>query len=504
LIVSHVTLSNSSAKVDFAAVAGARDYRVFDVSAPGKVKYAGMAHLDLAYASDAGNLYCGCHFAMQPDGATPVFPYTTSKTGTGPTSLTVPATEIQWNGLADGQPHTLVVQALDQLGPVPMGALYTTSNTHAYAGGGAMGALGANGGMTMDGHLSINGQGPMTNAPHVIAQSAPFVVRADPSARPLPSSSTAAQTFYDPFTDAASDPIARTAYDPTHDSATYTLGAGTAHPWTIQYQNADVKNSQPFVMDNHFMDVLFDGGTAGTNNPLHQGHGVMALSPQQTADFSGGRLLHLTMEVDAHQSGRRWTAFNLAPATDPLTNWYTSGAKVNTANQAFFAQLSPGKITTDLFNGKDTRITGSLGQASIWSNRTAHWGGNGLALDNRSRFDLFLTQKRFALFEDGQLAVQADIPGGLPFAQAKVYFAHYLYHTANDHNELPAYETYWHDTFPWSDERHWDNMGFEVLPASTVPTASDWSPLASLVKMPTPATPVGAGISVGRLSRQSR
>ncbi|HZS88750.1 MAG TPA: hypothetical protein VFE42_14850, partial [Chloroflexota bacterium] len=72
------------------------------------------------------------------------------------------------------------------------------------------------------------------------------------------------------------------------------------------------------------------------------------------------------------------------------------------------------------------------------------------------------------------------------------YFTHYVYATGPFSEPLvlkssAPWETYWLNYFPHSDERHWDNMGFEVLPASAVP--SDWSTLSSLIHMPASATP---------------
>src|SRR5262249_12459902 len=114
VIVTGVAADNSSAKIDFLPVAGAKDYRIYDVSNPMEVKYAGMRHLD------AGPIN---HFVTRPDG-TPVYPFQSVINGNGvtqPKTLDVPSTEIQWNLLDDGQPHTLVVQAVDSLGPVPLG-----------------------------------------------------------------------------------------------------------------------------------------------------------------------------------------------------------------------------------------------------------------------------------------------------------------------------------------------------------------------------------------------
>jgi len=499
--VTGVVENNDSVKIDYLPVPGAKDYRVFDTSNPGIVKYAGMAsHMD------AGN-WGHNRFMMQPDGVTPIFPYQVgdSSVVNGPTTLDVPSTEIEWNGLDNG-PHTLVVQALDALGPVPAGNLYDVNNSPLSAStmpgmvmpDGAM--LGSNLGKTPDGMDSINGQGPSTNTPHVVAQSQPFVAQANPTVRPLPSRPDATQSVLDTFGNTEAASLKQVgSVDPNAGVMTYTLNAGAPNAWGIQYLGADTRDSMPMIEHGHFMDTLFDGGTPGTNNPLHNNHAVMAMSPDQTADLSGGKLLHLTMEVDAHESPRRWVAFNLAPANDPFTNWYTVNSPINTSDHGLFVQLFPGVATADVYNGPtsstnpapaDNHFWGAAGQSPYWTYRYAHFGGNGIALDNRSRFDLFLTTTRLALFEDGQLVAQSTIPGGLPFDKAKVYFTHYLYHTANDINELPAYETYWHNSFPYSDERHWDNMGFEVLPPQAVPAGTDWSSLAALVKMPAVTPPV--------------
>jgi len=114
---------------------------------------------------------------------------------------------------------------------------------------------------------------------------------------------------------------------------------------------------------------------------------------------------------------------------------------------------------------------------------------------------------------DGQLVRQSDISAGtFPWAYqpVKIYYSHYVYHTDLDITDLlngkcgPMNSFWFNDPvrgtaasqspcntaypagygFPRSDERHWDNMGFEVLPASAAP-ANDFAPLASLVRPPT-------------------
>ncbi len=480
LQILSVLVNNSTAKVSFKPVAGAKDYRIFDVAAPKVVKYAGMAHLE------------GGPFRMNADG-TPVVPF--QRGGNGPDTLDIPFPQIEWNLLEGGQPHTLIVQAVNQLGPIPPGNLYNDDNGPVTQQG-SVSTIGMNEGPTPDGHISINGQGPPTNNPKVIAQSLPFIVQANPKLRVIPSLAGTTQAFFDTFDNSEAGAFKRTASDPGSSRATYSFNAGTESAWTIQYMNADVRDSYPFISAGHFMDVLFDGGTPGTNIPLHQEYAAMAMTPAPTVDLSSGKVLHVTMEVDLHGDSRRWTGIELTPANDPLVS--PRGA-INRSGKAFFFNYFPDGCTVDLYTGpgagpdsdpNGTRLWGALGQAEHVCNLfDVYWGGNGVSLDNRGKVDLFFTQNHAALFVNGRLMIESDIPGGLPFTQARVYFTHYVYHTANDVDELQQYspwETFWINYFHWSDERHWDNMGFEVFPASAAPNSAAWQ---KLVALPTPIVP---------------
>ena len=107
------------------------------------------------------------------------------------------------------------------------------------------------------------------------------------------------------------------------------------------------------------------------------------------------------------------------------------------------------------------------------------WDGVHLAngtvqeIDKRHRFDLYLSKTHYRIIEttpDGlnNLVRDKDFPAGasLPFDKCQMYFVHQVYHTLNDRNELVSYdpsESYWYNNRPYSDERHWDNMGQEVL-----------------------------------------
>jgi hypothetical protein len=354
-----------------------------------------------------------------------------------------------------------------------------------------------------------------------VATSQPFVVQPNQNLKAIPSSSGASQTFYDTFEDAEGATVQETARDDGAGTMTYSLNGGTSKEWTLEYSQANTRDSMPFIASNHFMDVLFDGATPGTPAPTHNNYGSMSMTPKPTIDMSNGKVLHMTMEVDAHQSFRRWLGFNLAPASDPLTGWDPFGAAVNSSDQAIFLEENDGNCTLKIFTGPaDSSHTTpaqvqpfNCGWDQMYNANDFDINGIG-RLDARSRLDLFISQTHAALFEDDKLLVQADLPAG-SFGWAngpiRTYFTHYLYHTDADVvdllganiNQAPLcypLNSYWFDDplngqtacntnyppgygFQYSDERHWDNMGVEVLPADSVP-ASDFSSLLSLVKRP--------------------
>jgi len=545
--ITGVALNHSSAKITYAPVPGARDYRMYDVADPRNVKYAGLVHLTAS--TNCPGQYCQHHF-VTTDGVTPVYPYRVASGATGgPQVIDGPALQIDWNNLGNGAQHGVIVEAVDALGPVPQGSLYTGDyNTPVLKPLPAGAMPGANKGPTNDGNISTNGQGPYTNAPRVIARSEVLVLQADRGYMAIPSKSTATQTFFDTFENSENASIVQTARNDRSLDAfmnlgwmKYTMNAGTARAWDIEYRQADNNNSMAFISGDHFMDMLFDGATDSAGGPGHESFSSMSMSPRQTIDMTGGKILHLTMEVDGHQSQRRWVAFNLSPASDTLQQWHPEGGlPINNTNQGIFLEIKDGGCLLDIYTGSGANNTpiGTAGGAHgsrLWGHSGSSGGGayqctesqmyvpknftrNGLGMDDKSRYDFFISETRAALFQDGYLIVQSPIPPGtFPWSSVplRAYYTHYVYHTTNDVMDLKTWQNngqnncfpmnaYWFNDpqsgtpagetvcniaypagygFRYSDERHWDNMGFETLAPSDAP-ASDFSSLASLVQPP--------------------
>lgn len=412
--VTGVKPNDDSVMVYFAAVPGALDYRAYTTSNPGSMKYSG------------GGL------------------------------------SIEMNGLKPGQPEQIVVEAVDKMGPFQK----------------MDGDMGP-GSMTMAGmSMAINGQGDPSNVPNVLAASPAFSVAAQSTRRMAGS-----QVFFDTFRD--SQPFASAPVPASLTAANgKEVGAVQNDKWIIYNVLGDLTNTKVFVMGNHFMETLYDGGTPDKGgNALHTQYASIVMQPKATADISGGRVLHATFEVDGHFGGRRWCDVLVTEAGDPLAHpgrfmWY--GLLPTTSGKSFFWQIQRGqhfahltdkasgdKLTTvSLINDPDQyRTAGRI----AWNGKPL-FNGTTQDLDKRHRFDLYLSQTRFRVYEDGQLIKEATFPAGkgLSFSRAQVYFLHSVYHTSLEREETILYmpqEKYWINHRPLADERHWDNMGFEVLDA---------------------------------------
>ncbi len=430
--ITDIQPNDDSALVSFAAVPGALDYRVYDLAHPHTVKYSG------------GSL------------------------------------SIEMNGLDPAGGADLVVEAMDKLGPFQK-----------MDGPGMSGTTGP-GAMGMDGmHVAINGQGDPSNVPLILASSAPFHVACRPA------SLTGTQVFFDDFR--SEQPLVAQPMPAPAGNEFYgrpdNFAEAANDKWTVRNYGGDLLNTRVFFMGSHLMDTLYDGCTPHSQGPIHNNNASLVLMPRATADISGDRVLHVTFEVDAHLDSRRWCDVQIAQAGDLLVQ----PGKLDPGNGPLRAATQSGEslrwqIQGELHGLTLYHNTGSPSQPVMrqtplintdWATGAPdrfgpaariRWDGvplvNGVAqdLDKRHCFDLYLSHTHVRVLENGRIIKDADFPAGqtLPFDKCQVYFVHQLYHTVNDRNELVNYDpadSYWSNYRPWSDERHWDNMGFEVLNA---------------------------------------
>ena len=424
--ITGVVPNDDSAVVSFDAVPGAADYRIYSTASPSVVKYSG------------GSL------------------------------------SIEMNGLDPSNVNTLVVEAVDKLGPFQK-----------------MDAVVGPGVMQMDGALdeAINGQGDPSNIPNVLATSDPISVTCQPTTL------AGDQVFFDNFRDdqpfvpvpnpAGSHPVT----DDTYDEKTF-----QNNNWQAQLFGADMAMSQLFFMNNHFMDTLYDGPTAATHSFSHNNNATMVMTPRQSFDFSGGRVLHVTMEVDATTNGRRWLGIYLTPAGDVFYNpgKFLEGNTVPTRSGKIFRWKINDMDNCDFFDGSSTTLaneqtivvdgmnnTLTVGAKILHTTQRSNDHSNGAVpynffndqqddLDHRHKFDLYLSATHIQMYEQGVLVADRDLPKPLPFTDADVHFIHQVYHTGNDRPgnvEIGPDKEYYYNYRPWADERHWDACGASVLGA---------------------------------------
>lgn len=439
-----------------------RDYRVYDIARPGKVKYAGLR---------------------------------TAQTRVGQPSKEPLA--IEWNGIDPEKGATLVVEMVDKPGPFQkthgsQTAVVAAPRTSGPKGRGAGAALTTPTGI--EGNL--NGQGDPSNIPIVLARSQPFHAACRP--RLL----TGQQMFFDDFRSPKPLKLLPTPPRPSGVACEFYGDANTYQQyandkWLVGVYGADPTVLPVFTISNHIHDVLADGGSASGNIPNHNNNASVTFTPlrsgkPRTFDISGGKVLHATFEVDAHFDSRRWCSLFVTP-DEPLANPGKSAAdgmdgrwpNVSGNCVLWEVQAERHKMTllragqrSDLMQAASFNDEQSFGRIH-WDHKTPRANGTTQDLDKRHRFDLYLSRNRFRLTErdaQGNLVVQREkeFPAGmtLPFERGRLWFAHEVYHTSNDHGDLITYnpeETYWINYRPWSDERHWDNMGQEVLNRFPVP-----------------------------------
>jgi len=438
--ITKVVPNDDSVVVFFAPVAGAADYRIYDAAHPAIVKYAGQI--------------------------------TQQQTGAGFMIRTPIA--IQWNGIDPSKGANLVVQAVDKLGPF--------QKMDGSTGDGTMNM----GGMSMAGGIAeaINGQGDPSNVPNVLAQSDPYPVTC------VPFTLSGDQVFQDNFR--SSTPLVKQPNPaPLPGSQFYgspnDYAAFANDKWEIREYGADLTNTKIFMMGSHFMDTLYDGGGLGSSTPSHNNNASLVMVPKATADISGGKVLHVTFEVDAHMDGRRWCELMVGEVGDPLIDaakFDAFGDKPTVSGKLLRWQIEADNNNLQMFLGDGNTAGVDLIQPADFADGLSaartYWDHTGpLAngtlqdLDKRHRFDLYLSKTHYRIEEttpDGlyNMVREKDFPAGvsLPFDKCQVYFVHQLYHTSNDVQEVIKYQpfnSYWPNFRPYSDERHWDDLGLEVL-----------------------------------------
>jgi hypothetical protein len=134
---------------------------------------------------------------------------------------------------------------------------------------------------------------------------------------------------------------------------------------------------------------------------------------------------------------------------------------------AAYSDSKEGLITIrGQYDAKSSKYVGDVFLTPLPSLRDTPLNGTISDLDRRVRFDMYVSKTKLIIIEDGYLISESPLPSTLDYSKISVAFSHLIYHTENELGENMLWNPtnrYWINHRPFADERHWDNMGFEVL-----------------------------------------
>jgi len=441
LAVKSVTPNHNSCTFEATPVPGAVDYRCYDQAHPDHCKYSG------------GSLF------------------------------------VEMNGLDPNNPPTIIMEALDKLGPFQrMDGTMVASDCWVskarFTG--------------MPPTVHTNGHGDPSNMPNVLARSAGTKAQFKPKTL---SGNPAFLDNFDsnqPFTQLpkVDDRIyARHSWTgkPNNDKNPY-LKAFTNDKWRYTEYWNNAQATKCFFMARHLMDTLYDGGVVGPNpegdsSPPHNANASNTFEPAANGtpllfDVGNGKVLHITMEVDPFFNPRRWCDIGFLAGGDALLDpaiekldfskkmaptqsggccvWEIMSSLGNMrrfipdgANSGHYASIE------DLF---DHSYPGDHKPPMSRDQGNPPLNGDQGYLDRRTNFDLFTDGKRFVLVQGKTVLKDASIPTAWPAGKVSVWYSHHIYHDVNDLSENARADIdFWVNYRQDADMRHWCNMGAESL-----------------------------------------
>ena len=447
--VSKIVPGDDSALLFITPLAGATDYRAYNVAKPGVVKYAGEITL-------VSNQY---H----------------SPTTNNPRM----ALCIDFRGI-DGSAD-IVVEAVDRYGPAYPMELILRAGMEATGVG------------AMDSGLAINGQRDPSSLPLVLATSDILHIEAVPMA--TLDGQVFAETWQDskPFSPLPLPvviPPNAQYYGSPHDYA-----SAANDKWEVRQFGCDLTHSKLFVDDGHLHSLIYDGGGPGSPNPPHNNVASQVLIPKTVVDISGGKIAYFTMTADLHHSDRRWLEVGVGAAGDELVNI----AKFETHDQSptggsgrfvrwqilghvhslnWYPNAAGVYSQVDLIQPVDYSDGATL-RRKVDGDQMPMSNGTPQDLDKQSRIHFYLSQNAYQIIEetpDGQYCIrrQKSFPAGqlMTIEKLQFYIVWQFYHSANEINEVSTFlpsERPWTTFRQYCDLRHSDNVQIAVVDSFDYP-----------------------------------
>ena len=196
-------------------------------------------------------------------------------------------------------------------------------------------------------------------------------------------------------------------------------------------------------------------------------NGKFRMTPPEKAQLSADAFLHVTMEVNAFTTARRYPQLLISDQDVPVQHQLANGNSLviqpygdwpnlfelqvcehrtwDVNDQCPFADLN------HYFDADDPKKELSLApHAEV---------GEHVGLDRATRFEVYVSNARAYLLLDGEPYGCVDLPAtGVPLGPVTITFGDVLFHSNNDQLQFYDYPRayLYHDT-----QRHFDNLGFK-------------------------------------------
>ena len=368
----------------------------------------------------------------------------------------LPLSDLLWSGITG--PTTLVVEALDQGCPfpgvlAPVSRAASTDDQVDYPDFYTLDDLKAK---SSTGELFVNGQHDPGNKPRPIARS---FIKVSPTPKP-------ALDWY-------------AGFGPDETIPNF-MSLGFNEPC----ENPDNPNClREYRQKSDFGDISFTSDTPNRNGiaPMlgqlwvtfadvgADVGGHFRLTPNPRATMAPDSYLHVTMEVDAYTTARRYPQMIVSDGDVPV-QWHMK--KSNTLIVQTFADTGtpnwPFAYQIEICDHRGWEVNDQCPASDLYRLKAANGSDNvGLSAgpevgehtgaDRSTHFDAFLSTKRAYLFLDNEPYGCLDLPSkGVPSGTVTVTFGDVIYHSGVD--SVFTFHKKYQQTYA---KRHFDNLGFK-------------------------------------------
>jgi hypothetical protein len=196
-------------------------------------------------------------------------------------------------------------------------------------------------------------------------------------------------------------------------------------------------------------------------------NGKFRMTPPEKAEITADSFLHVTMEVNAFTTGRRYPQILISDQEAPVQHQLPLGNTLVIQPYGDWPNLFELQVCDHrTWDVNDQCPVADLDHYFDPNDATKELSlapnaelGEHVGVDRSTRFEAYVSSKRAYLLLDGEPYGCVDLPAtGAPLGPVSVTFGDVLFHSSNDQLQFYGFvrEHLYHDT-----QRHFDNLGFK-------------------------------------------